>query len=137
MKSTFLILSVIIIPLLLFSQTNNESLIEKCKNKNIVFSIKINDETYKTREYLNLANENIISSKLIVARINEGSNTEDSDKDLANIFINKAKMYALKSDSVYKVIVLYKDSIKINEDLILKLSGKQVINPTVKDTPIK
>jgi hypothetical protein len=109
---------------LLSAQNNNDSLIEKLNDKIIVFAIKINDETYKTKEYLSLAKENITSSKLILSRINEGSNTEDSDKDLANIFINKSRMYALKSDSVNKIITIYKDSIRINKEKIIKLTDK-------------
>jgi hypothetical protein len=137
LKSIILILHLLATPILLYSQANDDLLIEKLKTKSVIYTIRINDETYKAKEFLSLANDNIASSKLIISRISEGSNTENFDKDLANIFINKSKIYASKSDSVCRIIDRYKDSLKINNGDIKKLTENQLINSLIKDSSDK
>lgn len=127
MKIIILIISAYFVPFLLIAQENNTSLIEKIKEENNSYKKKIDAQTVKATEYLNLALDNLDGSKLIISNMTEKSTSEKADQDMANVLINNAKTYTAKLDSVYKIISKYKDSVKTNDSKLTKLTGKPYV----------
>jgi hypothetical protein len=101
--------------------TNKVDKISGIRETNNKYSKRIDAETAKSKEFFNLAVTNLQSAKQILGKLTEGSPTENSDKDMADILIKKATLYMQRSDSVSKIAAGLQDSINNNVNRINKI----------------
>lgn len=125
----------------LFSQDKQEAIeqIIKLKNINIKHKKRIDIETAKLKEFLNLAFANTQSAKMIINNISEGSSSEDTEKDYAALLFEKAGIYSKKADSVAKITSQLQDSVKYNIGIIYNLAQNIRLSPadTIIDADLK